>query len=331
MIPVRLGWLRLLGRALASWAMAAGTAGAAASPVTIELLAEARAAAADVRLRDVARIHAASPQAALLWEAVVLGPAPAVGLPVSLPRERLAAHLERHARRTGQALPRWSGAETVVLTREQQSIPGTALRSEAVRAVGAWLKQQPVSRFELESGSPLADVDVPAGTWTLAARPLAAAQPPVGRITVWVEVSVDQRIERRVPVAIKVRAFGPRWQARTDLSARTPVGLESFELTESELTVPYLPAVRKLPAGMRLARALAAGQPLLAAHIEQATEVTRGDIVAAHLRRGLVSVHTRGEALQDGRNGQQVRVRIAGSTGPVRALVTGPGTVQVSE
>jgi len=327
----RLGWQRGLGQVLLSCAALGGGPAGAASPVTIELLAEAQAGAAEVRLRDVARVHAGSPQAARHWEAVVLGPAPALGQPVSVPRARLAAHLERHARRTGEAVPQWSGADTVVLVREPQHIEAAVLQSEAMRALNEWLKQQPVSRFELAVASPLAGADVPAGAWSVAARPLAASQPPVGRVTVWVEVRVADRIERRVPVAIKVRAFAPRWHARSDLPARTAVGPESFELGETELSVPYTPAPRELPAGMRLSRALAAGQPLLSAHVEPAAEVTRGDIVAAQVRRGLVSVHTRGEALQDGRSGQRVQVRIAGATGPVQAQVIGPGTVQVNE
>ncbi len=213
----------------------------------------------------------------------------------------------------------------------RQRVEGAALQAEAARAVSGWLTRQPVSRFEVATASPVPDLDVPAGTWSLSARPLAAGQAPVGRVIVWVDVQVDGRLERRVPVVVAVRSFAPRWQARTDLPARAAIGPDVFERQEIELSLPSVAAPAELPVGKRLSRAVAAGQLLQPSHLEQATEVTRGDMVEAHVRRGLVSVQTRGEALQDGRSGQRIQVRITGASGPVLAQVVGPGTVQVNE
>jgi flagella basal body P-ring formation protein FlgA len=218
----------------------------------------------------------------------------------------------------------------------RQRVEAAALQAQASRGLSDWLARQPVSRFEVSPASPVADVDVPAGPWSLSTRPLAAGQAPVGRTIVWVEVRVADRVEKRVlekrvPVVMMVRSFAPRWQARIDLPARAAVGPEGFERQEVELSLPYLPAPADLPMGARLTRALAKGQVLQAAHLEQAIEVTRGDLVDAHVRRGLVNVQTRGEALQDGRQGQRVQVRITGATGPVQALVVGPGAVQANE
>lgn len=224
-----------------------------------------------------------------------------------------------------------ASAAVAVPTHGQQRIEAGALQAEAMRAVSGWLKAQPVSRFEIAPAAPLADLRVPGGPWTLSARPLAAALPPVGRVIAWVEVSVGGRIERRVPVAIDIHSFAQRWHARADLPARAPVAADAFELREAELSTPYQPSPSDLPPGMRLSRPLAAGQPLQSTHMEPAVEVTRGDIVSAYVRRGMVSVQSRAEALQDGRSGQRVQVRIAGATGPVQALVTGPGTVEVNE
>ena len=224
-------------------------------------------------------------------------------------------------------------AGTVVEPQGQsgQRIEGAALQAEAVRAVSGWLERQPVSRFDVSTGLPVTDVDVPAGPWSLSVRPLAAGQAPVGRIIVWVDVLVAHRLERRVPVVVAVRSFAPRWQARMDLPARAAIGPDVFERQEIELTATSVSAPADLPAGKRLSRAVAAGQVLQPGHLEPATEVTRGDMVEAHVRRGLVSVQTRGEALQDGRSGQRIHVRITGASGPVLAQVVGPGTVQVNE
>jgi flagella basal body P-ring formation protein FlgA len=224
-----------------------------------------------------------------------------------------------------------AGAATKPQVQARQRVEGAALQAEAVRAISAWMAQQPVSRFEVSAGLPMTDVDVPAGPWSLSARPLAPGQVPVGRIIVWVDVQVVDRLERRVPVVVTVRSFAPRWQARTDLPARAAIGSDLFERQEIELSLPSAAAPVELPAGKRLSRSMVAGQVLQPAHIEQATEVTRGDMVEAHVRRGLVSVQTRGEALQDGRSGQRIQVRIAGASGPVLAQVVGPGTVQVNE
>jgi flagella basal body P-ring formation protein FlgA len=224
-----------------------------------------------------------------------------------------------------------AGAAIEPPVQARQRVEGAALQAEAVRAISAWLARQPVSRFEVSTGLPVADVDVPAGPWSLSTRPLAAGQAPVGRVIVWVDVQVADRLERRVPVAVAVRSFAPRWQARTDLPARAAIGPDVFVRRAFELSLPSVAAPAELPAGKRLSRAMAAGQVLQPAHLEQATEVSRGDMVDAHVRRGLVSVQTRGEALQDGRSGQRIQVRITGASGPVLAQVVGPGTVQVNE
>ncbi|MNV36981.1 flagellar basal body P-ring biosynthesis protein FlgA [compost metagenome] len=79
----------------------------------------------------------------------------------------------------------------------------------------------------------------------------------------------------------------------------------------------------------RLRKPLKAGEVLTRAHLESMPAVVRGNWALLQARSGDVAVESRVEVLQDGREGQLVRVKVPGAKGEVLARVTGPGQVEV--
>lgn len=325
--------LRLQGLGL-SLAAALGLAGAAVARAEIVVTLHEAAVVHGPRvvLRDVASIGTARRQLSERIESIDLGPAPIAHERVVLRQDVLAAHVARQLQSQGGLPIRWTGAASVTLQRGMQALPTEQLQAAADSALRAWLASQPVTRYEIEPLATPPASQVPSGALQLSVRPLPAGQAPAGHITLWVEVRVDDRLVRQLPVVMKVRSYASRWLARVDLPARSPVDAGSFEQREEVLALPYRPTLLDLPpASARLVRPIRAGQALEAADVGGLVDVMRGDPVTVSIYRGLVSVQARAEALRDGRSGQSIPVRIAGATAAVMAQVTGPGRVQVNE
>lgn len=324
-------------RVLRRWSMAAaallGATGSGGSTADVHVTLRESAVIGDsrVRLADVAVISGRSRRLTARLGAVDLGPAPWPGDHLLLKRSAVAAHLRRLHRILDGAVVRWSGPDTVPVRRAVRQVDPAAIQSVAERALQAWLAQYPLLRHQVYVLAPPVAAPVAAGALTLSARGLPPSQVPAGVVTVWVELQVDGWVARRTPVVLFVRAFVRRWAARSNLQPGLRVDEEDFEPREIELQAPYRLAPQDLPLGTRLSRPLRTGQLLEQGHVAEVFDVTRGDLVTADLRMGPVNVQARAEALQDGRHGQQVQVRIAGATSPVSAQVIGPGRVQVKE
>jgi flagella basal body P-ring formation protein FlgA len=315
-------------------AAALGMSGASATPteIVVTLHEAATIDGARVALRDVASIGAPRRALAQRIASLDLGPAPPVHDRLVLRQEILAARIERQIRHKPGLMLRWTGAAAVTVQRGLQTLPPDRVQAAAEAALRDWMARQPVARYEIEPIAVPPETQVPSGDVQLGVRPLPTGQAPAGHLTLWVDVRVDDRTVRQLPVVMKVRSFAPRWVARTDVVAGSVLDPADFEQREVALETQRRPALSMPPATpARLTRPLRAGQVLEAGDLAGLTDVTRGEPVTASIQRGLVSVQARGEALQDGRSGQSIRVRIAGATAAVLAEVTGPGRVQVNE
>jgi len=70
---------------------------------------------------------------------------------------------------------------------------------------------------------------------------------------------------------------------------------------------------------------------LTMAHVEALPFVARGERVQLRSRVGAITLETMAEALQDGRAGQDVLVRLPSSANPVTASVVGPHEVELKQ
>lgn len=341
----------LLGVTTAVAAAAERNAGSTApSVVNVELRARAKAAGQQVRLGDIAFLTSANLATLRRLMALPIGAAPRPGSPVVLERDTLMRWV---ATRSGlqpvqgneegvsDRMPvlRWSGASETEIESEAQQLSGEAVVDAARASLAAWLSQRSV-RAEVQALSPVRDLVLPAGTPVLRVRPLLDQAQPAKRMLVWVDAWVDDRFVRTTAVSFEVGAWAPMTVATRSVdrgTAMEPALLrDATESKDVDLTTlrhaKPLGGVREaeLESGrQRLRRPLRAGEVLTEAHLEATPAVVRGQ--SAHLlaRSGEVSVESRVEVLQDGRQGQLVRVKVPGAGGEVLARVTGPGQVEV--
>jgi len=309
-------------------AWAAPVMATAAGVTAFELRERARVEAASIRLGDVATLHGSDAAAIESLAAMDLGAAPRFGEDLRLDRTRIAAWLRRAAPELG-AVP-WRGAEAVHIARAGQDVPAAEVCAAAERALADALRPL-VSHVEVAADCGTAPWAVPAGATLLRPRALPEGQWPARRTSVAVELWVDHEFVRAVSVPVRVALIGTARVAREDVRAQRPLDGEAVEVREVDLAgLPSAPFPAQVTIdGMRLRRPLLAGQVLTAAHLEPLPAVTRGQRVRLRTRSGSIALETSAEAMQDGRPGDPVLIRVHAGTRPLVGRVTGPNQVEL--
>jgi len=151
-----------------------------------------------------------------------------------------------------------------------------------------------------------------------------------GHVLFAVEASVDGIVARRVVVPALIRTFDSVLVAARQLEAHAAVAREDVRWARVETTNWIWRPVED-PArldGKRTKRIVAEGSALCEEFLEDVPVIEHGETVTLRAIAGGVSVATAAVALEDGREGSVITVRVAHAHDRVRARVTGPGQVQ---
>lgn len=317
-----------LAAALASSVGSAAEAPRARAPVRIELRASVEVTRSRVSLGDVAILTGKDPEALRRLAGLSLGNAPRPGEAARLDRAELTRWIRA---RTGMEASdiEWAGPRISELRATVRGVSGDAIAARAAESVRAELSREG-RRVELRPAQQPRDVTVPAGAVELKVRPLPRTAVVPKRLSAWVDVWVDGRFVRTVPVSFEVAAFGPAYVAAKDQPAGEVLDASALEVREVDWSGRPAPPVAPATAGpMRLRRPLSAGEAVTRAQVEPAPLVTRGGWATLRATQGTVMLESRVEVLQDGRAGQSVQVKASGAQGAILARVTGPGAVEV--
>jgi flagella basal body P-ring formation protein FlgA len=355
-IRARAPWLLLLIGGACAWAFAAS---AQESPalVRLELRQDAGVGQRDVTLGEVANLSSRSLPALQRLMALPLGQLPRSGEAVALQRETVQRWIQL---RLGLAADQvaWSGPDSSFVRLTTSEVPGESIADAARKELLAALSRSGL-RAQVELTQSPRDVRVPGGRldfrvraaagWRSAAAS-AATDPVVAssgaallakRQSVWVDLWVDDRFVRTVPVGFEVSVFAPGYVAAQDLAAGQTVDLSHRDerqlmVRDVEWSGRASPPVRTAPlvdgnAALRLRRPVAAGSALTRADVDEAPAIVRGDYATLHAFQGAIELESRVEVLQDGIVGQPVRVKLPGASSAIVARVTAQGQVEVRQ
>ena len=227
------------------------------------------------------------------------------------------------------SMPAWATPASALDQGAGQALARVRLHDEAAAALfarfaklGPGLELRPLAEAEGE-------LQVPAGKLTLQARVPEGALLS-RRMAVYVELKVDGRFWRLLPVWFAVQAWRPVWVARAPLAAGHEASAEAFTSERREVTAmasPALPATQPLD-GLRLRQPMAAGAVLTAALVEARPAVARQQPVQVRVQAGPVELWTQGVALTDARIGEVVRVLNPSSQQSYAARVLADGLVE---
>lgn len=238
--------------------------------------------------------------------------------------KRLACVLAALVFGTAQAAPSPEAAGAPTQRLPQQRLLDVAAAA-LFAAHGGAIEARPVD-------DPLAELTLPAGALRLHPRlPENAALSR--RMVVMVDVEVDARRRRTVPVWFAVRAMRPVLVARAPMSAgqlptETLFALEPRDV--AALPSPPWPATQPMD-GLQMRQALPAGAVLTAAALVPRQAVARHQPVQVRVITGTVQLVTSGVALSDARIGDFVRVMNPVSRESYPARVIGDGLVAAGE
>ena len=163
----------------------------------------------------------------------------------------------------------------------------------------------------------------------VAARPLLMR--PRGTCTVELELSEGGRCLRRLTVPVRQRRWERLPVARRDLERGhllEAADLEERWIETTRLPETELPGLTQLP-GRRLTRFLPEGRPVAARQLAWDPDIRRGEPLTLSVVSGGVTVSAAAEALEDGRVGQWLRVRLAEGGRRFQARLTARGQARV--
>lgn len=319
---------------LAAYALLQGGA-VAGVPVRIELAANVDVARQDLNLGDIASMTTADMQVLRRLMALPLGHAPRAGEKAQLKRVELARWIEQRTGLDARQIV-WEGATVTELKRASAEIPATHIVSVARENLQSWLSGRSSHADVAVSAMPR-DIVVPFGISSLRARPIPQEASLSKRMVVWVDVWVENRFVRTVPVGFEVTAYGPAYVVVEDQPLGARFDSTSLTIREVELTGRVAPVLVPPGAGSetiaakQLRRPVSAGKVLTRLDVETQPAVLRGEWVALRVRSGLIDMESRVEALQNGRIGQTVSVMPAKAIAAILARVVGPGHVEITQ
>ena len=315
---------RLVAAGFAALALAAS---AQAADTRIRLHAQAEPRTARYTLGEVAEIRGADAGLVQALAATEVGLTPRIGQAESVPRNAIVQRVESQHPALRGAL-QWRGAEAVTVRAGGEPLDATALHRLAERTLIESLEARGLRSVVQAVGRPEA-LRLPAGA-RLSAR-LAEGWAPARRMCVWIDVEAGGRGYRSVPVWFTVKAQQPVLVARHSVRAGESLRAENLETAWVDIATlrsPPLPATAALT-GLRLKRAVEAGEPLLIAAVEARPAVQRNQAVDVQLALGAIRLQLAGIALRDARLGESIKVRNPVTNEQFVALVVSEGTVRV--
>jgi flagellar basal body P-ring formation protein FlgA len=332
-------------------------------PVRIVLHPQASVEEEKVTLGAIADVTSGDPVTQQRLIELPLGRAPKAGEPVKLDRDALTRWIRA---RTGiePAQIAWAGPAVTLIVPTVHTVKGEQIAQVARDELQSVLTQGGL-RAEIDLIQAPRDLDVPAGKTEFkpraqnvaidATRLTASTGGTLAkRQSVWVDIWVEGRFIRTVPVGFTVSVYAPAYIAVQNLAAGfvfDPDHVDPAQLAVREiewsgrLTEPVKPPVpspakaaaaaavpRKQPAApLKLRRPLPAGQPVTRSDVVTAPLVAQGDYATLHSVSGPIELESRVQVLQDGSAGQMIRVKLPKASSAVLARVTGPGQVEIRE
>jgi flagella basal body P-ring formation protein FlgA len=319
----RYGLACLIGMALAS-----SGAPCLAETASVRLKQQAELSTATYALGDISEIASADARLERRLAATPVGKTPRIGYAETVQRRTIADLIERGDPQLRAAI-RWEGAEAVTVRGRGQKVSVDALLRAAVGALYAAVGNA-VPHLEVDLLSNLENIHVPAGA--LRITPRIQPHPALSkRMCVWLDLQVDGKDYRTVPVWFAVKAFQPALVARVPLRAGDAPRLQDFATETLDVTTfGSAPLARDAPLdAVRLRKPLDAGMPLLAAHVEERPPVARNQPVEVRVTLGSIQIEIAGVALSDARLGEVVKVRNPASNDSFPATVIADGKVLI--
>lgn len=300
---------------------------ALAAPVTVAVNAEVTVTGPLITLGELATITGEDKERIKALAAVKLGNAPSPGHRLALTSDALGARLAASGADLGEI--NWLVPPAIAVTTAAQTISGERLQAAATEALQAQLAAAGDTELSVTPLGTTPDVMAPLGSVDIIAEfpagirfnaPTAAA----------VAISTDGRPFTTVSVRFNVKAYQQIVVAARNIAAREEITAENVRTERREIgkMAGHITDIGKV-LGLAARRPITAGTPLTEAAVDKPLMVKRGTMVTILVKTGGMIIAAGGQAMQDGREGELIRVQNVTSKRIVSARVVDTNTVQV--
>ena len=322
-----LGLVVLLGGVIMVPTAAGSGRPALAEPILISLHPESTIRGTGIRLGDVADIHGADAALVERLRTIDIGRTPLPGLSRALDLPYIKARLLQS--QIDPAALTWDVPPSITVVAASQRIAGSDLVAVAREQVEA-LRAADAGSLSIQPMVLPPDLTLPDGTLELKAR-IRPGTELVGTVPVTVEAWVDGTQVRALSVALKVIPLVELLVAARLIPRGTMLTPEDVRVDRRGLIAGVEP-LREPAAilGQRALRTIAPGELIQPNQLESPPLVRRGDIVTLTVQGPGLTAVTQGEAREDGKAGQVIRVRNRTSGREVYGQVEGERAVRVS-
>lgn len=141
---------------------------------------------------------------------------------------------------------------------------------------------------------------------------------------------IDGQVVKNISLRAVLEALAPVAVARTDLPRGAIIGPDDFDMVTMEIGSLRQPCLDEdALVGKKLRRGMTMGSVFSQAMLEIPPLVKRGEMVTIQARKGPLLLTARGQAQENGRDGDAIRVKNLSSNKEIIATVTAPLAVQV--
>lgn len=317
---------------LGLFALVCAVTAAAQAPSVVLVLAEHAAVdGPDIRLADVAAIRTADDALRTRLSKLALAPSPVVGAPRMLRSDAIAQRLT--SVETGLEVE-MRGAIRVRVERRSIDYPASRQIERARAHLLQYLRAHypTLVHVDVAAAHEAADLHVPVGVLDVQPREIRGSGLSK-RVCVWLDVRVDGKVYRSVPVWLSVTARAPVLVARRAIKPReklTPSDVVQEERDVADLGSPALAALADV-VGQRARTFLPAGAVVQAKDVEPSPAVWADTTVDVRVTSGAIVIETQAVAEEDGRVGDTVHVRNPTTASIFSARVVGDERVAITE
>jgi len=298
-----------------------------AGAISVQVEAQASVRGPQITFGELAEIHGADEARCELLRNLKLGPSPQPGERLIWTDQMLGSRLAS----TGADFSgiNWQMPPTLTITAGAQTVQAEQLKTVSLEAIRQLLGPAADSgNITIDLIGEVRDLMVSEGIVKLSAT-LPSGVHYAALTTVVIRVDIQDRSPVTTVLNYDVRLYRNIIIAGKDIGAHeliTPEALHLERLEVGRLSAGYFTDFAEI-AGYAAKRPLAPGMIITKSMLEKPVLIQRGAMVAILAKAGPLQVTAQGEALQDGRNGQLIRVRNIESRKIILAQIVDSDTV----
>ncbi len=289
----------------------------------LQLQKSARVVGEMVRLQDIA--HLSGTQSELALGELQLLSAPKLGQQQSLDRKNITRLIERRA---GTQQLTWSGAKKVQIERASQLINQEEMRLVLNDFLLAHSVQLP--RIDLHYKSMHLPQPFLVNSGLIEHQVIPSKPGVIGSRRMTLLTRVDGQIVSNQSIRVALEALAEVAVATGNLRRGEMLSPANVRMQQQDISKYQQPVFDPEQIyGKQLKRSVRLGQPLLQKQIDFPPTIKRGERITIMALRNGLQLTAAGEARQDGREGETIRVRNVNSHKDVLCRVIAPGQVAV--